>query len=109
VALGLIISVLIGWHFYKRKNWKRKCLQAELNNTTIYQMAFDEEKISFITENWKSEILWSYYSFYSINKNNIYLIPFTNIYTATCIAESEIGHENFEKLKAVAEAKLVLF
>lgn len=107
--ISLIILTSIAFQLYKRKIWKRKSLKAELLNKSIYEMGFDDERLYYLTDNINSETKWEHFKFYAIKSTHLFLIPANNLYEATCVSQSEIGAENFEKLKILVSIKLTLF
>ena len=70
-----------------------------------YWLSFDESKITFITDNYSSDIKWEYYKYYKENRNSIFLFT-ESIYDAVACARSEIGDENYESLKAIVTKKI---
>jgi len=69
-------------------------------------MSFDNEKISFETNSYKTELKWDYYDNYALDKNSIFIFTHRNIYEALYYSQNEIGIDNFLMLKTVVTEKL---
>jgi hypothetical protein len=106
--ISLIIFTIIAIQFFKRKIWKRKSINAELLNKSTYEMGFDDERLYYLIDNISSEILWEHFKFYAVKKTHLFLIPAHNLYESACVSQSEIGADNFDKLKSLVVIKLTL-
>jgi hypothetical protein len=106
--ISLIIFTIIAIQFFKRKIWKRKSINAELLNNSIYEIGFDEEKIYYRTDGVSSEIPWGYFKFYAIKNTHLFLISADNLYESSCVSQSEIGADNFDALTSIAFTKLLI-
>ena len=71
-------------------------------------MTFDKEKLSFVTDSYKTEIKWDYYKFYSEHKKSIFFIPEDNLYEALYFSPADIGQDNFDQLRNIAKSRLRL-
>jgi hypothetical protein len=106
VGLGILLMIIIKRQ--KRLIWRNAAIKSILVNEFIAQMAFDEEKLIFITETYKTEVKWDYYKFYAEYKNSIFFIPEKNLYEALYFSPGDIGQANFNQLKNIAKMRLKL-
>ncbi|MFT3674263.1 MAG: hypothetical protein QM781_00050 [Chitinophagaceae bacterium] len=106
--VGLVILVTIIIKRQKRVRWRDTTIKSFLAKEIEARMTFDEEKLTFITETYKTEIKWDYYKFYAEHKNSIFFIPEENLYGALCFSPRSIGQDNFEQLKSIAKTRLKL-
>jgi amino acid transporter len=105
ILLFFSVIVLVKWH--KKNRWKRRYVKEAFVKTTIFQFAFDEEKLYFVSENYSMNFKWDYYKYYAINKNSIFIFTEKNIYEAVCFSQNEIGIDNYDRLNKIASEKLI--
>ncbi len=103
---SLLFLLTIIFRKYKRIAWRDTMIQYCSQNDTEAFMSFDNEKISFVTNTYKTELNWDYYANYAFDKDSIFIIPSRNIYEALYYSQTEIGVDNFEALKTLATEKL---
>jgi hypothetical protein len=106
--IALVIIVAISIKRQKRIRWRDRTIKSFLSKDIKIQMAFDNEKLTFITDTYKTEIKWDYYKFYTEYRNSMFFIPKDNLYEAIGISPSEIGQINFNELREIAKLKLEL-
>lgn len=106
--VGLVILLMIIIRRQKRLVWRNAAVKSILVKEFIAQMAFDEDKLIFITETYKTEVKWDYYKFYTEYKNSIFFIPEKNLYEALYFSPGDIGQSNFDQLKNIAKMRLKL-
>ena len=110
IALAWVITVLslvmllIKW--IKRITWRDKSITSFLIEDIKAYLTFDNDKLTFITGTYKSDINWEYYKYYGEDNVSIYIFPERNVYEALYFSAGNIGEENFEKLKVTAKSKL---
>ena len=111
----LVWLITIIWLFtilikrYNREVWKRKSIKHLYLKHVKYQLSFDSEKIYFTTDDFTSEIKWSYYKYYAIHKNSIFIFRESNVYEAIYYSQNELGTENYERLKTIVSKSLIEF
>jgi hypothetical protein len=71
-------------------------------------MGFDDERLYYLIDNISSEIPWEHFKFYAVKNTHLFFIPAHNIYESACVSQSEIGADNFDKLKSLVAMKLTL-
>lgn len=106
-VVGLVFLAAILIKRIKRIKWRDNYIKDFDRNTKSFSIAFDEEKITFITETFKSDINWEYYKYYSEDKNSIYIFPERNVYDAIYFSKNELGANNYEILKNIVKTKLI--
>lgn len=103
-AFAVIIAIIIKRQ--KRIHWRDKTIKSVLLTEEKIHMTFDNEKLTFITDTYKTEIKWDYYKFYTEHKDFMFFIPKDNLYNTTSFSPSEIGQNNFNDLRDIAKSKL---
>lgn len=103
-ALAVIVAIIIKRQ--KRIRWRDTTIKSFLGKDEIIHMTFDNEKLTFLTDTYKTEIKWDYYKFYTEYKGSIFFIPKDNLYNAISFSFSEIGQNNFNDLIEIANSKL---
>lgn len=106
--VGLIILVTIIIKRQKRIKWRDTTIKSFLAKEIKGHMTFDEEKLNFITDTYKTEIKWDYYKFYAEHRSSIFFIPEESLYAALYFSPADIGQDNFERLKNIAKTRLKL-
>jgi len=104
IALVVIVAIIIKRQ--KRIRWRDTTVKSVLSKDIKIQMAFDTEKITFITDTYRTEIKWDYYKFYTEYKDSMFFIPKDSLYEAICFSPSEIGQINFNELRDIGKSKL---
>ena len=105
VAIIFYFSILVIW--VKRLNWKKSAIKKVAESKSNYWLKFDDSQISFEADTFSSNIKWEYYKYYQEYKDSIFIFP-DSIYDAVFWSRSEIGQENYCRLKEIAEAKLTM-
>lgn len=72
-----------------------------------YLFAFDDDKLTFTTPIYKSEVNWSFYKYYAEDEITIYIMTESNFYETVSFSSSEIGPEYFNLLKEIVKSKLI--
>lgn len=106
VALAVFGAIII--RRQRRIRWRNTTIKSVLGKDEKVHMTFDNEKLTFITDTYKTEIKWDYYNFYTECMDSMFFIPKENLYEATCFSPSEIGLINFNELRDIAKSKLKL-
>lgn len=106
-VLGIAFSASIFIKWIRRKNWRDKSIDEFLKRDMKTFLSFDNDKLYFITDNYKSEVNWEYYKYYGEDDASIYFFPEKNIYEAVYFSSKDIGEENFIHLKTIAQSKLI--
>jgi len=104
VALAVIVAIIIKRQ--KRIRWRDTTIKSVLGKDEKIHMTFDNEKLTFITDTYKTEIKWDYYKFYTEYKDSIFFIPKDNLYQSISFSFSEIGQNYFNDLIDIAKSKL---
>lgn len=107
-AVVCIMIVAIAYKIYRRNKWRNETIEYFSKNDTSAYISFDDEIFTAKTNHYNTEIKWSYFSYYAINKDCIFIIPSDNIYSSLYYSMNEIGIENFELLKKIVMDKLQL-
>ena len=108
----VLFSILLGLNFLikkqKRDRWKQSVIQKFLQDDKDkpFKFGFNDDNLFFETETYKSEIKWDYYKYWTESDNSIFIFPSNNIYEAIYYSNSEIGQDNYDKLKQLASIKL---
>ena len=102
----LVYSITIIYKWYNRNKWKRESITLAKKDESSYKFYFDNEKLSFETSTYKTELTWDYYTYWIENKNSIFLFTKSNIYEALYYSESDLGKTNYLELKNIASEKL---
>jgi hypothetical protein len=105
ITILFAIPILLKW--YKRYKWKMNSIAFAKNDDHSYKLYFNEEKISFETTKYKTELSWDYYTYWIEHKNSIFIFPKSNIYEAVYYSASDLGAENYLYLKNIASTKLI--
>ena len=115
-----IVLVALGWLFFivlflsflikylKRLLWKKKTLKYKLASNQVINFYFDESKIIFEEESYKTELDWNYYTYWIENKNSIFLFTESSIFESICFSKLELGEKNYLKFKSIALERLEL-
>jgi uncharacterized membrane protein len=98
------VAILIKW--IRRTKWRNNSINSFLIADTKAYMSFDNDKISFITDTYQSDINWEFYKYFGEDKTSIYIFPERNLYEALYFSAGDIGEENFKLLKSMAKLKL---
>ncbi len=106
--VGLVILIVIVIKRQKRITWRNSSIKSFLSKAVACHMTFDEEKLSFVTDSYKTEIKWDYYKFYSEHKKSIFFIPEDSLYEALYFSPADIGQDNFDQLRNIAKSRLRL-
>lgn len=106
--VGLVILVKIIIKRQKRVKWRDTTIKSFLAKEIKGHLTFDEEKLTFITDTYKTEIKWDYYKFYAEHRSSIFLIPEASLYEALYFSPTDIGQHNFEQLRNIAKTRLKL-
>jgi hypothetical protein len=104
--IAVVFSVILSMKWMKRTNWRDKSINTFLLADTKAYMIFDKDKLTFITDTYKSDINWEFYKYYGEDKISIYIFPERNLYEALYFSAGDIGEDNFKQLKAIAKSKL---
>jgi hypothetical protein len=105
IAAIFFVTLLIKW--IKRTNWRDQSINFFLLAASKAYIVFDNDKLTFITDTYKSEINWEFYKYFGEDDSSVYLFPERNLYEALYFSANDIGEENLEKLKAIAKSKLM--
>jgi hypothetical protein len=87
IAVVFSMALLIKW--IKRINWRDKSINSFLLADTKAYMSFDNDKLTFITDTYKSDINWAFYQYYGEYKTSIYIFPERNLYEALYFSPSD--------------------
>ena len=104
--IGIVILVTIIIKRHQRIRWRDTTIKSFLAKEIKVHMTFDEEKLAFITDTYKTEIKWDYYKFYSEHGRSIFFIPEESLYESLYFSPTDIGQDNFEQLKGIAKTRL---
>jgi hypothetical protein len=104
VAVAFSVTLLIKW--IKRTHWRNKSIDSFLFADTKAYIVFDDDKLTLITDTFKSDIKWEFYKYFREDKTSIYIFPEWNLYEAHYFSAGDIGEENFKQLKSLAKSKL---
>ncbi|MGN6163535.1 MAG: hypothetical protein ACTHOF_03260 [Flavisolibacter sp.] len=105
---GFVILVTIIIKRQRRIKWRDTTIKSFLAKEIKGHLTFDEEKLTFITDTYKTEIKWDYYKFYAEHRSSIFLFSEENLYEALYFSSTDIGQHNFEQLKNIAKKRLKL-
>lgn len=105
--VSLVFIGTIIYKLFKRKVWRDKTLRYYSQNDKEFTFLFDDKRIYFETFTYKTELEWSYYSFFAENEDTVFIFPPHDIYAAIYYSKRELGAKNYEHLKAVVTQKLV--
>ena len=103
-SLIYLTAILIKW--VKRNLWKKKSIAFAQKNESTYTLYFDEEKISFSGPNYKTELAWEYYQYWTEKNNSIFIFPPGSLYNAIYYSIVDLGVDNYKLLKDIASSKL---
>jgi hypothetical protein len=90
----------------KRKHWKIRTIRKLSHVNNAIKFYFDEKRLLFKTESSMSELKWDYYKYWTEDKNSLFIFPEKNIYEAIYYSKAELGVDNYDNLKRIAENKL---
>lgn len=103
---------IIAWYSgkkYKAQKWVKATVEGSIADKTNYSVQFDDDKIAFLTDNYKAEFNWSFFSSFAETRDCIYFFqPNRSYYECTCFSEYELGAANIERLKQIARERLPL-
>lgn len=102
-ALIFLVSILI--KFLNRKAWKRTALEDAAKSNKHYFLSFDEEGIGFSTDTYTSTMKWDYYKYYIEHRDSLFIFP-DSIYHAMTCSISDLGTEEYQRLKVIISTKL---
>ena len=105
-TLGFTLLLIILIELYERFSWRRSVIKTK-ESSTPFLFSFDNEALSFVTEDFRSDIKWGYYKYYAENKNSIFMFPEKSLYEAIFYSKTELGQENYEALCSIAASKLI--
>jgi hypothetical protein len=106
-AAILILIAIIVIKIIKRIVWRNKTIKASFSKGESCRISFDLEKLTLITDSYKSEMAWTYYKYYDDDETTIYIIPDTSLYYTVSFSAIEIGKEHLGKLKEIVKMKLI--
>lgn len=104
-AIAIIFFLFLVGIWLRRLSWKRAAVKDMAENQLNYWLTFDDTHISFGADTYNSNVKWEYYKYYKEHGDSIYIFP-DSIYHAIFWSKSEIGQENYDRLKQIAEIKL---
>ena len=104
-ALIFYGTVFIKW--LKRKAWIKSTLKERNEKTIEFTFAFDEKSLHFTTNTYKTELHWEHYKYWCENNSSVFLFPENSLYDAIYYSRSELGEENYDRLKQIAKEKLI--
>lgn len=111
IAIGWVVSMIFLFtiliKLYNRNIWMKKAIKEIFKNNTKFQLAFNDEGISFITDTWNSNTKWETYKYYAEYKNSIFIIPANDLYASSFHSKNDLGIDNYERLKAIVSSKLI--
>ena len=108
--MWLTAVIIILWLFIKIHRHSRlvdSLMQAALNTEIEYYITFDEDKLTFITNEVKTEVVWSYWHGYAEVEEMLVLFVKGYLYSTNTFSDAEIGLENLEQLKAIVRRKVI--
>jgi hypothetical protein len=106
-AAILIFVLIIVIKIIKRIVWRNEAIKVVFRKGVSCRISFDAEKLTLITDSYKSEMAWTYYKYYDEDEISIYIIPETSLYHTVSFSTIEIGEENLAKLKEIVKEKLI--
>jgi len=120
IGLKAMLSILISlaWIFcifyylwqqiqkFRKKSLIKKIIDDTLCTPGRHYLSFDTERIVVKTENQKLEYTWEYFTAYFDNESAIFLFPVGPLYSFLAFTDSEIGKQNVQVLREMAQQKL---
>jgi len=105
-VFSLIIAVSYLVKLYKRNIWIKKTVTAILKKNAKNYLLFDEEQLTYSSDDYKSEIKWTYFSAYLEDTISIYIFPQGSVFSCHSFSAFEIGQDNLQQLKQIVRTKL---
>ncbi len=110
ICLLWILAIVYSISFYikrwRRNKWISNAIEETLKKNQKDYITFDEEFFSYGSEDFKTELNWTYFKAYLEDKDSIYLFPLGTIYQCHSFSSYEIGEDNLVQLKNIAKSKI---
>lgn len=71
-------------------------------------MEYDDEKMVYTSGDYRVEIGWDQYKYFAESEGCMYFIPEKKPFETMYFSTQDIGAEQYDKLKSIAKAKLVV-
>ena len=91
---------------YKKLRTIDRYINSLDKNQLNYSITFDNDKISFITDEATLDIDWVHYQYYSEYNNSLYVFSETKPSDSLYYSKNEIGEINYNQLKAFVTSKI---
>lgn len=86
--------------------WRNRSVEAFMQDGSQAFMEYDEEKMVYTSGDYRTEIGWAEYTYFSEAGGCMYFIPEKKPFETMYFSTEDIGPEQYEKLKAFAKTKL---
>ncbi len=90
----------------KRNSLLEKLINANFKTNVQYFLEFDDENITYITQDSKTSHKWTYYKGYLEDTSAVFLFNSRWIYSCVFFTSIEIGTDNLERLKEIVKMKI---
>ncbi|GAO45355.1 hypothetical protein [Flavihumibacter petaseus] len=98
------------WLFYKysqRRSWRKKSIETAFSKKETFRFSFDEDRLHYSTEKYDTSLKWEVFKYYTEHKNSLFLCDEANPYQTLYYSKTELGHENYDRLREFAAKKLI--